>query len=55
MPIAISGSPVRSTTVGAIMLGTRVSGSWRWEPSGVQVLLAEHVVEVHAGPGHDDS
>jgi hypothetical protein len=28
-PSAISGLPSRSTTVGAIMLGTRAPGSWR--------------------------
>ena len=33
-PSAISGSPSLSTTVGAIMLGIRRPGSWRWKPCG---------------------
>ena len=30
LPSAISAAPSLSTTVGAIMLGTRAPGSWRW-------------------------
>ena len=51
-PSASSGRPSRSTTVGAIMLGTRAPGRVPVEPERVQVLLAEHVVQVHAGAGH---
>ena len=34
LPMAISGRPSRSTTVGAIMLGTRAPGGCWWNPSG---------------------
>ena len=53
MPSASSGAPSRSTTVGAIMLGTRAPRRVAVVAERVQVLLAEHVVEVHAGAGHD--
>ena len=37
LPSAISGwSSADSTTVGAIMLGTRAPGVWRWKPSGLR-------------------
>ena len=49
---ASSGRPSRSTTVGAIMLGTRAPGAMLVEAERVQVLLAQHVVQVHAGAGH---
>ena len=48
-PSATSGRPSRSATVGAIMLGTRAPGLVAVVAERVEVLLAEHVVEVHAG------
>ena len=51
-PSASSGRPSRRTTVGAIMLGTLRAGRVAVEAERVQVLLAEHVVEVHARAGH---
>ena len=33
-PSAISGCPSRTTTVGAIMLGTRAPGGCSWKPPG---------------------
>ena len=36
LPRTTSGSPSASTSVGAIMLGRRRPGGWRWKPSGLR-------------------
>src|SRR5579875_2697656 len=36
LPITSSATPSRITTVGAIMLGSRRPGGWRWKPSGLR-------------------
>ena len=54
LPSTSSGRPSRSTTVGDIMLGSRRPGGCWWKPKRVQILLAEHVVEVNPGAGDDD-
>ena len=48
---ATSGRPSRSTTVGAIMLGTRAPGSWRWNPSGFRSCSPSMLLRCTPVPG----
>ena len=50
-PSAISGRPSRSTTVGAIMLGTRAPGGWRWKPCGLRSSSPSMLLRCMPVPG----
>ena len=53
LPSPASSSPSRRTTVGDIIDGRRRPGVVAVKAERVEVLLAEHVVDVDAGPGDD--
>ena len=50
-PSASSGRPSRSTTVGAIMLGTRAPGSCWWKPSGFRSCSPSMLFRCSPVPG----
>ena len=50
-PSASSGRPSRSTTVGAIMLGTRAPGGLRWKPSGFRSCSPSMLLRCIPVPG----